>query len=434
MLGKLNLPDQKKEIYLLEPARAYYCKYITYTANGYVYKQHVLYTEVDDNYKRVMLPKAVIVYALLALFSAGSQGNKEANVDNHRLVLSQPAVFRRDTGTCLPYSAEHYRRLSLPDCDEEFLRAVSSEIIETSNCSNVFYNGSTEAFSSCGTNHNGAVCRGIEESKYEDFFRQCFRWFSTSNCSGGCQTALRQLSDRVGCCIHYHDHAKMPSVWMNCNIEQPEICADAPDIVAKRNVAPCSEKCSLRQSFYFGCKLNSEEYEQINRECGIEAAYAVDFCGFDKGEFCFTMDDPTSYFETISDECYSDSEDGNVTDGVCSTNCSNSLEEYIDTVGCCVHYFNSSVLEIGSITFRGLSSDLFAVCSIEIPDTCQSFSSVTVPDDFLECAGLTINSMVNISNNSNVNNTINSTSSGAARQSGIYSIIIGLIATYIAII
>ena len=379
-----------------------------------------------------MLPKAVVVCVLLALLSAWSQGNKEANIDNHHLagVLQlvshdQPAVFHRDAGTCLPYSAEHYRRLSLLDCDEELLRAVSSEIIETSNCSNVFYNGSTEAFSSCGTNHNGAVCRGIEESEYEAFFRQCFRWFSTSSCTSGCQTALRQLSESVGCCIHYHDHAKMPSVWMNCNIEQPEVCADAPDIVDKRNVAPCTEKCSLRQALYVGCKVNSEEYEQINRECGIEDAYAVDICGFDKGEFCSIMDDPTSYFEKISDECYSNSKDGNVRDGMCSINCRNALVGYIDTVGCCVHYFNSSVLEIGSITFHGLSSHLFAACRIEIPDACKSFSSATVPDDFLECAGHSLNSKLNNAINTN----------GVALQSEIYSIgliIIGLIATYIA--
>ena len=41
---------------------------------------------------------------------------------------------------------------------------------------------------------------------------------------------------------------------------------------------------------------------------------AINFCGFHKGEFCITMDYPivTSHFETVSDECYSDSEEGTV--------------------------------------------------------------------------------------------------------------------------
>ena len=95
------------------------------------------------------------------------------------------------------------------------------------------------------------------------------------------------------------------------------------------------------------------------------------------------------------------------------------------------HYFNSSYF----YEDPGLSYDLFSACGIEVPDTCNSFNSRAVPDDFLECAGRTINNnlKVNITNNSTMNNyTINT--SGAALQSGVYSIgliIIGLIGTYI---
>ena len=370
-----------------------------------------------------MSPKAVFVFALLALFSAGSQGKKEAGVDNHRLAawkervlgfVDQPAIFRRDSETdCLPESNEYFRRLALQSCDGEYVQAVLNEI-ETSNCSNAFYNNE-ELFSRCGTNHNGAVCAGIEDSMYDDFYGQCFTidggTFSfTSNCSSGCQTALRQLSGSVGCCIHNNFDARTPSVWMNCNVEQPEICPDTPntaDILATRNVDPCTEKCSQRQSFYLFCKHIGENIEQVNRECGIEDA--INFCGFDKGEFCFEMDSPDSYIEAISDAC----EESNVRDGVCSAKCRNTLVEFIDTVGCCANDFYDN-------------EDLFAACGMDIPDACNSFSSVTIPDDFLECAGRTSNS---IFNNNKVNNTINS--SGAALQSGIYSIgliIIGLIA------
>ena len=118
----------------------------------------------------------------------------------------------------------------------------------------------------------------------------------------------------------------------------------------------------------------------------------------------------TSHFDTIHDECYSNSEEGDVKDGMCSTKCRNSLEETIDTVGCCFAYWNSSIIESSR-----LPSDLFSACGIEVPDACSSFRSSTVPDDYLECAGLTING-------------------GATLQSGVYSIgliIISLIATYI---
>ena len=174
----------------------------------------------------------------------------------------------------------------------------------------------------------------------------------------------------------------MSSLWMNCDIEQPGLCADIPNTVealAKRNVDPCSEKFGLRQGFFKLCKYLGEKIEKLDRECGVEE---VSPCGFDKGEFCTTMDDPTSHFETISDECYSDSEEGNVRDDVCSTNCRNSLKEYIDTVGCCFHYFNSSFysFEVGSTSaYYELTSGLFSACGVEVPNACSSFYSTAVP-------------------------------------------------------
>ena len=409
-----------------------------------------------------MLPKAAVVCALLALFSAGSQGNKEYNVNKQYLAAwneqfdGQRGVFRRESETCLPYSDEHSRRLDLVVCDEEYIRAVFSEI-ETSNCRNDLYND-TIMFSECGTNHNGDMCGSIEYSIYDDFY-ECYEFYNyTNNCSSECQTALRQLSDSVGCCIHDNDEASMPSLWMDCNVEQPEVCADIPnavDALAKRNVDPCTEKFSQRQGYFTLCKYLGEKYEKIDRECGVEDGIGVHLCGFDKGEFCITMDDPTSYFETISDECYSDSEEGNERDGVCSTNCRNVLKEFIDTVGCCVHYFNSpfyNSFEVGSTsTYYELTSDLFSACGIEVPDACSSFDFTAVPDDFLEH---TINGEVNITTDvdskvnittdvdskvnittdvdSKVNTTINN--NGAVLQSGVYSIgliIIGLISIYI---
>ena len=359
-----------------------------------------------------MSPKAAFVCALLALFSAGSQGNKEAN--NHRLASSkervlrfvgQPAVFRRDSGSC----SDSNRRLQLLLCDEKFIEAVFSDI-ENSNCTNEIYNY-TSLFSGCGTNRNGAVCASIEDSIYGDLNSQCRRSFYTSECSSGCQMELRRLSDSVGCCVHNDKDASTPSVWMNCNIQQPEVCADTPNIAdvlaKKRNIDPCTVKCSLRQAYYTYCKYLSKEYEKLNRECGMEDA--LNFCGFDKGEFCITMD-YYSHFETVSDECYSDSEEGDVKDGVCSTKCRNALEEMIDRVGCCFVYFNSSFSY-----HDGLSMPSFSACGIKVPDACNSFNSRDVPSDFLECAGITINS-------------------GATLRSEVYSIgliIIGLIAIYI---
>ena len=232
--------------------------------------------------------------------------------------------------------------------------------------------------------------------------------FDTSECSSKCQTDLRQLSDSAGCCIHDDYDLRMPSVWMNCDIEQPEVCADTPntaDVLAKnRNVGPCTDKCRQRQIYYVFCKNLDEEYENLDRECGMENT----ICGFHNGEFCITMDFPDSYFEKLFDQCYNKSDD------VCSNNCRSVLGEFIDTVGCCFNYFNNSYFY--DIDYPGLSSDLFSACDMEVPDTCNSFNSRTVPDDFLECAGRTINT------------------SGAALQSGVYSIgliIIGLIGTYI---
>ena len=80
---------------------------------------------------------------------------------------------------------------------------------------------------------------------------------------------------------------------------------------------------------------------------------------------------------------------------MCSAYCKNLVEELIERIGCCVNIYDDS-------------EALFSVCGIEAPDACTSFNSTAVPDDFLECAGL---------------------SNGAALQSGVYSIgVIGLMA------
>ena len=196
-----------------------------------------------------MLSKAAIMCALLALFSAGSQGNKEANVYNHHLAarkerflrfVGKPAVFRGDLGSrseseaCLRESPEYNRRVGLLRCDsEEYIQAVVSDI-ETSNCSLVAYN-TTTFLSTCGINHNGDSCaRTDNRSIYEDTYWQCIReWdcidrpgiFNDCSCRSGCQTALRQLSDSVGCCIHVEDEQITSSLWTHCNIQQPEVCA-----------------------------------------------------------------------------------------------------------------------------------------------------------------------------------------------------------------
>ena len=281
--------------------------------------------------------------------------------------------------------------------------------IETSNCSNEYYND-TALFYGCGTNDNGDVCAGIDDNVYYDFLDQCSRSIYKSECSSKCRTMLRQLSDSAGCCIHDDYRLRRPSLWMNCNIQQPEVCADAPntaDVLAQnQNVDPCTEKCSLRQRIYVYCKNLFEENEKLDRECGVENT----ICGFRNGEFCFTltMYFSDSYFEKIFYECYYKS------DGVCGDYCRSMLGEFIDRVGCCFHYFNNVYFH--DIDYTRLPSDVFSLCGIEVPDTCNSFNSTAVPDDFLECAGLTINN------------------SGAALQSGVYSIgliIIGLIGTYI---
>ena len=368
-----------------------------------------------------MLPKAVVACFLLALFSAGSQGNKEANVYNHHLaarkerflrLVGQPAVFRRDLGSdsgsgsnsgsrseaCLPESPEYYRRLRLLRCDsEEYIQAVMNDI-ETSSCSLNVYNNSAFSFG-CGTNHNGDVCAGLgldDDSMHQcnkDFYRREFDCRSDCKCSSECQTELRQLSDSVGCCIHANDEASTPSLWTHCNIQQPEVCADTPkiaDIFAKRNVAPCTEECTIRESLYQLCKHLGERYEQLNRECGFEDVLFI--CAYDKGNFCVDDNHLYPFFRTISEECYPDSEGNSV---VCSANCKNLVEELIDRVGCCAYDDNE---------------ELFSACGIEAPDACTSFDSTAVPDDFLECAGL----------------------NGVALQSGVYSIgVLCLIALYI---
>jgi hypothetical protein len=130
----------------------------------------------------------------------------------------------------------------------------------------------------------------------------------------------------------------------------------------------CSEECSLKQFGYFYCKYLGEELANIDRECGETVVGAGD-CSFNDDNFCVLY--PSSNYQTVYDKCFVES---NVSDGSCSDECKEALDDFTDALGCCV----TLLLDLNQ-----LSANLFSTCGVRVPGVCNSFSP---PRKFLDCA------------------------------------------------
>ena len=148
--------------------------------------------------------------------------------------------------SCEPNSFEQNRRVAAVTCDPEYVAAVTNSGLL--DC--VFQNPSIDDIRQCGTDR-GTLCTFYEHfspTSSEDILdsvreieRDCFKDStlaeSLKNCSRECMTALAELADRYGCCIHSEieiinrgERARVltPLLWSQCGVERPEPCDNTP--------------------------------------------------------------------------------------------------------------------------------------------------------------------------------------------------------------
>ena len=133
----------------------------------------------------------------------------------------------------------------------------------------------------------------------------------------------------------------------------------------------CSEECSYRQYSYLHCKYVGEEALNIERECG-KTVIGAGYCSFNNRDFCSSFLNSSSLLQTAYNECFLK----NKWDNMCSNECKEAVENFKDTLGCCVRFY----MESYSSVLLVLSA--FYNCGVEIPEVCKSFSP---PKEFLDC-------------------------------------------------
>ena len=350
------------------------------------------------------------VVCILPLFqlALGTLGDKEFN-------FSQDSIEKRvrpkttDVGsvfegnrksTCTAF--DYFRKLNALECDAKYIEALLKQS-KDDDCFPLRAVG----LDKCGTNHNGTICAAFQlgDPTYnEDVLASCFnlsdgifRLPSAGECKSECMQALRRLSNQVGCCIHissYKEIFQVPSLWMNCGVEQPEPCTDtpifedqpaagAPDLSVF--LQPCSYEYLVTQKQYTYCKYLGEELNKINTECGYPELITLQKCGYDKGQYCDVLYYPKETFLSVYSKCQSFFEEG-ITEWTCNDECKAAIQDLKDTYGCCVITFNDTYHD--PITpSQVLRSDLWTSCGIDIPSNCvaSSLDQLRPPDDSIQC-------------------------------------------------
>ena len=149
---------------------------------------------------------------------------------------------------------------------------------------------------------------------------------------------------------------------------------------AREDVRNCSGTCSARQRYYLLCSLLLQGYESVKNECG-SLPQEVDYCLFDKGDFCFLMGPMST---SLLVDCYA-TLDLSSYDVQCSESCRQAVDTYMSTAGCCVEYWQDHKYDPDGYSYSSPSiAQIFSACEVEIPEAC-TFGRPP-PREFLDCA------------------------------------------------
>ena len=216
-----------------------------------------------------------------------------------------------------------------------------------------------------GEHRNSPKVTRQDEETCTPYSDEYYRRIEALECNEEYQRAVREDIKTSNCTNLYY----LPDDYDDTNL-----CSVIDDRVGV-NVT-CSEECSLKQLGYFYCKYLGEDLVSIDRECGETVVGAGD-CSFNDENFCVFEDFyQSSKFQTVYDKCFVES---NVSDGSCSDECKEALDDFTDAQGCCVTYLFDAFFD----TDVKRSANLFSTCGVRVPGVCSSFSP---PRKFRDCA------------------------------------------------
>ena len=225
-----------------------------------------------------------------------------------------------------------------------------------------------------GEHRNSPKVTRQDEETCTPYSDEYIRRIEALECNEEYQRAVREHIKTSNC--------KLTIVSDDDDIEDTNPCSVIDDRVGVN--VNCSEECSFKQFSYFYCQYFGEDLASIDRECGVTVVGAGQ-CSFNDDNFCgLEVAYPSPNFRTVYNECFVES---NVTDGSCSDECKEALDDFTDAHGCCVEFFFEIpfyfILDLNSDTDDQLSASLFSTCGVRVPGVCNSFSP---PRNFRDCA------------------------------------------------
>ena len=273
-----------------------------------------------------------------------------------------------------PFFLRSRRQTSEADMSE--CRAISAR----ASCSSSYAQNFINTISKCGDQATTTI-KSIEfscqKTKNDEYCGEVFNRAyminncSASSCSTNCFNSLRQAD----CCLNDGSHTYTP-YFMACKIPLPSPCANSHlQIPAITQEMSCT---STREygltALVAGCDNVQPIFNALSRDdtCKPFSDALKDLCNSRNGQYCFlalntTGSDGDSVglrsLHAAASVCSSVS--------ACSSQCSSSLNVVKNTVGCCIHTINSSVISFSE--FHNISdSSLWKQCGIPFPRHCSS--------------------------------------------------------------
>ena len=234
---------------------------------------------------------------------------------------------------------------------------------------------------SCKRNHMGDYCgiasAYITTKEAIETKTDCVG--AETTCSVQCQSHLRTIRDRLGCCINeilndtssplYNPVSFSYSLWSSCGVEPaPNDCTDTAIKPYKSKDPNCTLFTYFKRAGILTCSAhyiepifkalssnNCERYIQAAQEqCGVNEA----------GVPCFSYDTIAGY-SRLTATC--------TTTTSCSEECRASLQSYKSSVGCCINnLFNGTAAEIVDVKSPLLTYEFWKQCGVSTPGrTCK---------------------------------------------------------------
>ena len=236
----------------------------------------------------------------------------------------------------------------------------------------------------CRRNSNGEYCNVVITHlvNVNSAATECTG--SQEGCNASCRDLLMLLRDELGCCLNlefnstlspvYSPSVFTPELWSRCNVEPvTEECTPSTVQLASVQGRPCSDSELLERSGMITCtrSLLQPIVDELIGTSGCEpyGQAALEQCAVDESNRACSQRSRqlTTSFAPVLNNCQS----SNIS--TCDTTCTESLQDFASSGGCCVNnFFNGSLAGITSIRYDWFSNEYWSRCGITSPGFCET--------------------------------------------------------------